>query len=230
MRPKHTEIARAVIRYMEEDGRWSPLFTRGQSNVTLSSARDLVTDGSREVRELLRQGARPEDVELALTDWLCTRLIYPRTLPPAMLKAQIAGLHPSFSPVVVRQFLRDYHSEGRVWLTGGRAVVGDDVLPACGDQPQDWDVFVMTYELDAVLASFFGASFVSESGEHYSDALHKNRFVSLRSGLVNLIVTDCEEFADRHERATRLSVALGLRSRSDRLLLFRTILYDELPS
>lgn len=63
-----------------------------------------------------------------------------------------------------------------------------------------------------------------DSTEHYQSLAH-NTFMSWRKNDMNLIVTTNAEFARKHKIATRLCTRLNLMRKSDRIMVFQSILY-----
>ena len=51
------------------------------------------------------------------------------------------------------------------------------------------------------------------------------RFESWRRGSINLIVTTAEEFAKKHEAATRVCKKLNLLDKRDRIMIYQAVLY-----
>lgn len=84
----------------------------------------------------------------------------------------------------------------------------------------DWQKFLS----DAFALNFvLGGSFASEDIE---TALSVNKFVGMRLGKLNLIVTEDAEFFGKFMTATFMAKKLNLLDKDDRIALFQAILYD----
>lgn len=114
-----------------------------------------------------------------------------------------------------------------------------DVTPCgsrvtCSPPPTDTDEdFLVLVDggdsLSKLVNLLHAAGFAWEgASEHYQDVAGTN-FMSWRQGTTNYIVTSSLSFARRHKAATSLCKRLNLHDKSDRIALFRAVLYAEAP-
>lgn len=102
----------------------------------------------------------------------------------------------------------------------------------CDPPPRDTDtdclVLVRDLQDGVEIAKDAGFCLDYEDMKHYTpNEEHDLQFVSLRNGVVNLLITDSEKFFDRFKSATLACKYLNLMDKSNRVALFRTILYHE---
>jgi len=80
------------------------------------------------------------------------------------------------------------------------------------------------------------ACFLSESAANgwdvhsYDDYPEDDDFVSLRKGVVNLIVTECDVFYGRFVTATNAAKKMNLIDKTDRIKFFQGVLYGNLSA
>jgi hypothetical protein len=112
-----------------------------------------------------------------------------------------------------------------------RAFAGVTVEP-CGshftcDPPvmdTDKDYLVECYNRERICSFLEAAGYVREGVLKSYDS----EFVSMRLGDYNFLVTDNEDFADRHRAATHVCKKLNLLNKSDRIMVFQAVLYGNI--
>lgn len=181
-----------------------------------------------EIERMVNSGEVSEfNVRRAIVSWQLRRRVNIQTTEEAYLRTNLDALRLEDAGLVIERYFENKAWQVSVNITGGRAVELSG--STASDKTRDWDFLVLTEEVEGAMAGLTQAGFTIEGGDHYKDILDKNQFVSLRRGLVNIILTGDIEFADNHRLATRLSQRLGLTCRDHRKMLFRAILYGETP-
>lgn len=99
----------------------------------------------------------------------------------------------------------------------------------CKPEPafSDYDYLVVAPDaraLSQAVSIMSSHGFMWEGSEHYQNAAASG-FMSWRFGEVNLIVTRDQEFARKHEVATKLCTRLNLMNKKDRIAVFQAVLY-----
>jgi hypothetical protein len=96
----------------------------------------------------------------------------------------------------------------------------------CNPAPTDTDedVLLLTDDLEALIGDCIEVGFTRDGD---TKASYPEGFVSLRSGSMNFIVTDDEEFYKKFMLATHVCKSLNVMEKSNRILVFQAILYDE---
>lgn len=111
----------------------------------------------------------------------------------------------------------------QVYATGSQVTCN----PPPGDA-SDVDYLVYTSKsLDKLLKYLEENSFEVEGSPEYD--IHNSQFASFRKGKVNLIVTNSIDFCMNHRLATEVCKKLNLLEKSDRIMVFKAILYKEGP-
>lgn len=101
----------------------------------------------------------------------------------------------------------------------------------CEPAPIDTDTDYLCYlpkkeAFDHVVAHLWGWGYTPEGDEHYQVTNDDTGFTSWRNGEnINVILTADKDFYDKHKTATELCRRLNLLKKSDRVLVFQTILY-----
>lgn len=103
--------------------------------------------------------------------------------------------------------------------TGSRAICD----PPPFDTDEDWVCFAPDYE-DSI-AALEAQGFKSEGNPEFYTGNNRGNFRSLRRGVVNLILTDQQEFFDLFVSATELARRFNLQEKADRIALFQVVLY-----
>jgi len=95
----------------------------------------------------------------------------------------------------------------------------------CNPPPTDTDedVLLLTDDLTMLIADCIEVGFTRD-GDH--TASYPTGFVSLRNGTMNFIVTDDEEFYKKFMLATHVCKSLNVMDKSNRIVVFQAILYD----
>jgi len=111
-------------------------------------------------------------------------------------------------------------------LTGSRAICPS----ACGPN-SDWDFIGVVPNLVERAAQLLSDGWESGTSLKFTTngtpiALN-GKFVSLKRGMVNLIITDDAKWRDDFMMATRVATRLGLTIKSQRVDLFQAILYGK---
>ena len=98
------------------------------------------------------------------------------------------------------------------------------VKPPPEDTDDDWLVLAPSVEIIAALS-------VGSDPEALGRSLagDETGFVSHRIGDLNLIITLSDQFFRRFLRAHEVCALLNLANKSDRIIVFRAILYEETP-
>ena len=120
------------------------------------------------------------------------------------------------------EYIRDLVPSSDAQLTGSRAI-----CPRCVAGDSDHDYLVKVDDLTTAV-SILEAKDFSSAGASLNDdgAIKPNvKFVSLRRGNLNLIITSDAEFFSDFMLATRVATTLGLTYRPQRITLFQAILY-----
>jgi len=96
----------------------------------------------------------------------------------------------------------------------------------CSPPPTDTDedVLLLTDDLETLIGDCIEVGFTRD-GDH--KASYPVGFVSLRSGTMNFIVTDNEEFFEKFMLATHVCKSLNVMSKTDRICVFQAILYGK---
>jgi len=99
----------------------------------------------------------------------------------------------------------------------------------CRPEPEfsDYDYLVVVPDaraLSQAVSIMSSHGFMWEGSAHYQDAAASG-FMSWRFDEVNLIVTRDQEFARKHEVATKLCARLNLMNKKDRIAVFQAVLY-----
>jgi hypothetical protein len=87
----------------------------------------------------------------------------------------------------------------------------------------DEDVLLLTDDIETLIGDCIEVGFVRD-GDH--KASYPKEFVSLRSGELNFIVTDNEEFYNKFMLATHVCKSLNVMSKINRITVFQAILYN----
>jgi hypothetical protein len=97
----------------------------------------------------------------------------------------------------------------------------------------DWDFLCFVKDFYGTIADLKeigfddeGSEICDEDGEEHIDM----RFVSMKRGIVNLIVTDKRLFYDRFLAATSVAKRLNLLKKEDRIALFQAVLYGNIST
>jgi hypothetical protein len=100
--------------------------------------------------------------------------------------------------------------------------VGSRVTCVPAPTDTDEDVLLLTDDLNTLIGDCIEVGFTQdgEAGKTYP-----KEFVSLRSGTMNFIVTDNEEFFKKFMLATHVCKSLNVKSKADRICVFQAILY-----
>lgn len=107
-----------------------------------------------------------------------------------------------------------------VYATGSRVIC--DPPPMHTDE--DWVVLVAPGSRPSVVDFLLNVGYT-----HDGKAYPESQFISMRHGVVNLILTECQWFYDRFVLATRIAKELNLLDRDDRVKLFSTLREIGLP-
>lgn len=96
----------------------------------------------------------------------------------------------------------------------------------CNPPPTDTDedVLLLTDDLNTLIGDCIEAGFKRDGDV---TASYPTEFVSLRSGTINFIVTDNEEFYRKFMLATHVCKFLNLQGKLDRICVFQAILYGK---
>ena len=110
----------------------------------------------------------------------------------------------------------------KAYEVGSRVTCNPPVL----DSDSDWLVLVTDWQacVDAAVSEGFEVS-GSVSADQMTKPNEVQKFWSLRRGILNLIVTDCPEFAKKFLAATSVAKRLNLKNKADRIALFQAVLY-----
>lgn len=100
--------------------------------------------------------------------------------------------------------------------------VGSRVTCSPAPTDTDEDVLLLTDDLSTLIGDCIEVGF-TQDGE--VGRAYPKEFVSLRSGTMNFIVTDNEEFFKKFMLATHVCKFLNLKSKADRICVFQAILY-----
>lgn len=98
--------------------------------------------------------------------------------------------------------------------------------PPVFDSDSDWLVLVNDWNefIDAAVSEGFEIS-GSVPADELKRPDSRQKFWSLRRGILNLIVTDCPKFAKQFVAATSVAKRLNLINKDDRIALFQAVLY-----
>lgn len=102
--------------------------------------------------------------------------------------------------------------------------VGSRVTCTPAPTDTDEDVLLLTDDLNTLIGDCIEIGF-DRDGDHKSS--YPTEFVSLRSGTINFIVTDNEEFFKKFMLATHVCKSLNVLNKSDRITVFQAILYGK---
>jgi len=102
--------------------------------------------------------------------------------------------------------------------------VGSRVTCTPAPTDTDEDVLLLTDDLNTLIGDCIEVGF-DRDGDHKSS--YPTEFVSLRSGTINFIVTDNEEFFEKFMLATHVCKSLNVLNKSDRITVFQAILYGK---
>jgi hypothetical protein len=102
--------------------------------------------------------------------------------------------------------------------------VGSRVTCTPAPTDTDEDVLLLTDDLNTLIGDCIEVGF-DRDGDH--KASYPTEFVSLRSGTINFIVTDNEEFFEKFMLATHVCKSLNVLNKSDRITVFQAILYGK---
>ena len=102
--------------------------------------------------------------------------------------------------------------------------VGSRVTCVPAPTDTDEDVLLLTDDLRTLIGDCIEVGFKLD-GEVGKD--YPKEFVSLRSGTMNFIITDDEEFYKKFMLATHVCKSLNVMKKYDRLTVFQAILYGE---
>jgi hypothetical protein len=96
----------------------------------------------------------------------------------------------------------------------------------CNPAPTDTDedVLLLTDDLETLIGDCIEVGFTRDGD---TKASYPVGFVSLRNGSMNFIVTDDEEFYKKFMLATHVCKSLNVMEKSNRIVVFHAILYDE---
>ena len=96
----------------------------------------------------------------------------------------------------------------------------------CNPPPTDTDedVLLLTDDLNTLIGDCIEVGFKRDGDV---TASYPTEFVSLRSGTINFIVTDNEEFYKKFMLATHVCKFLNLQGKLDRICVFQAILYGK---
>lgn len=109
-----------------------------------------------------------------------------------------------------------------VEATGSRVICPPAIVPI----GSDYDFAVLASDLKSAFDTLIARDFTAgESMNGESEIREGTKFLSLKRGLMNVIVTADKEFHDLFMLATRTATKLGLNNRQDRITLFQAILY-----
>lgn len=105
--------------------------------------------------------------------------------------------------------------------------VGSTVV--CNPAPQntDTDIIMLVKDRQPSVMSSLGFD-LDTGGAHYEPS--EGQFNSWRKDELNVIVTDCEVFYEKFIFASRISKALNLLKKEDRIKLFQAVLYSNVES
>lgn len=106
----------------------------------------------------------------------------------------------------------DFHASGSTFI--------------CSPPPEgsDEDWIVLAFDRSELINTLIEEHGFDVGGEEFDT---DNSFVSLRLGLINLVVTESEEFYDRFVAATSVAKRLNLLKKDDRIALFQAVLYAQ---
>jgi hypothetical protein len=102
--------------------------------------------------------------------------------------------------------------------------VGSRVTCRPAPTDTDEDVLLLTDDLNTLIGDCIEAGF-TQDGE--VGRAYPKEFVSLRSGTMNFIVTDNEEFFKKFMLATHVCKSLNVTAKIDRIIVFQAILYGK---
>lgn len=103
--------------------------------------------------------------------------------------------------------------------TGSREICS----PAPIGTDEDWIVLVT--DLGAAISILDGAGFTTTTDQGYQGM--KSPFQSWKRGDLNILITDEATFFEEFNAATAVAKRLNLQDKSDRIALFRAVLYGE---
>lgn len=97
----------------------------------------------------------------------------------------------------------------------------------CSPEPvgTDEDWIVLVTDLDAAINTLAGAGFVTTTDQDYQGM--KSPFQSWKRDDLNILITDEATFFEEFNAATAVAKRLNLQDKSDRIALFRAVLYGE---
>lgn len=123
--------------------------------------------------------------------------------------------------------------------------VGSRTIPGAAKPDSDHDILIYSNQYrnrwgtKKVVAKLFELGFKPDAnGKQVKDAYGQTRtlpgygtgvFDSFRKGDINLIITGNKEFYNKFLTANKLAIAMGLTDRTQRVTLFKYILYGEMP-
>lgn len=132
------------------------------------------------------------------------------------------------------EMLRISGLKNEIYPCGSRITNPDSIR-----EDSDWDYLVSAgvgmdlsdkeRNLSDLVASLCDDNWELESGEggHYQSQA-ADRFLSMRKGDNNLIITTSEQFVWRHSVATHVCKSLCLTDKQERIMVFQAILYNNI--
>lgn len=111
-----------------------------------------------------------------------------------------------------------------IYQTGSSVICDPPVLDT------DIDYIVYTNEETKLARFLLCEGFTQSCPEEEDYDMESEGFSCYRRGNLNLIVTTSSSWYNKWVLATRVAKALNLRNKSDRVMLFKSFLYEEAPS
>lgn len=111
--------------------------------------------------------------------------------------------------------------DSKAFPTGSRVI-----CPGAVSTTSDWDYLFHVEDLTSAAIALGEMDF--DLGRYVDPVQIVNgpkRFVSLRRGFINVLLTNDPEFFEAFRLATRVATKLGLTNKADRVTLFQAVLY-----
>jgi hypothetical protein len=102
--------------------------------------------------------------------------------------------------------------------------VGSRVTCSPAPKDTDEDVLLLTDDIETLIGDCIEIGFTRDGS---IDSTYPKEFVSLRSGTMNFIITDNEEFFKKFMLATHVCKSLNVTPKRHRITVFQAILYGK---
>lgn len=101
--------------------------------------------------------------------------------------------------------------------------VGSQMIKGAPGPGSDRDYLLMTSDWNTVINQFLEMEFSHDGEDSGYTTDNPHRFVSMRKGDYNFVVTQDDWFYERFMRAQKLAERLGVTNKEDRIDLFRAV-------